>query len=160
MFVAAITAVFVDTGRANPYQPQEEKAYSTENPFYWEVAPLQMVPGKTENLQLRLHVPLGTAVYRDQLEVKVLEPDGLLTGAPDYPPTMILNESQRASDPRPRYNNDVIVFVPVTVPADYLGLRRINLQLRHQGCRGRLCFAPTTVVTEVVVTIEQSKDEG
>ncbi len=109
------------------------------DPFVWETPPtsLEGNPGKIE---LRLLVPAGMHVYRDQIEVHPIDTGGLTLGVPDFPPGELAPDP--AGDlPREMYSGDVIIYVPVS-PAP--GLHSVVFSATHQGCKPGLCFPPKT----------------
>jgi hypothetical protein len=138
---------------SNPYLDPPTLAVPTENPFEWEARKLVVGVSKVANLELVLHVPPGTEVYRDQLEVEVLYVDGVQAGQPDFPPPVQLASAADGQGQRPRYISDVIVYLPVT-GATAAGDGSVYLRTRHQGCRGRLCFPPVEGHLTAVVNTE------
>ncbi|MCO4743957.1 MAG: protein-disulfide reductase DsbD N-terminal domain-containing protein [Proteobacteria bacterium] len=105
-----------------------------EQPFVWETA---FDPAE-RRLVLTLTVPVGHTVYRDQVEVTVISAAGVALAKPDLP------AGERKPDPagqgaRELYSTDLVIFVPVK-----RGHGTVELELRHQGCKGGLCFAPVT----------------
>ena len=114
-----------------------------EDPFVWQVSPLTVAAGSMANVTLRLVVPPGDTVYRDQIDVVGHADAGLVVGAADLPPGRFHADPANGSDGRELYDMDVVVLVPVTVPrATAAGLVPLTLDLRHQGCRPGLCFPP------------------
>ena len=61
-------------------------AASQADPFQWTVQAPRLDPGASGEVRLTLHVPEGTVVYRDQLEVQVQQAHGLKAGEADFPP--------------------------------------------------------------------------
>jgi thiol:disulfide interchange protein len=127
------------------------------DPFGWQVAPLAMDPGTTGTLVLRLAVPAGTHVYRDQIDVQVADGAGLAVGKADLPPGLLgadpADADARTDAKRELYDQDVMIEVPITAPADARGLFTVLLDAHHQGCRPGLCYPPVTTRLEVMVHV-------
>ena len=121
---------------ANPYSLQATAVVQQDvDPFEWEASVSELRAGSEAVVELRLVVPDGFVVYRDQLEVIVLESDGLIVGEPDLPPALKRKDPADGADLRELYDSDVVVHVPVSAPGRAPGLARLVVQLRHQGCR-------------------------
>lgn len=137
---------------ANPYA-SPAPAEAAEDPFTWELSTLQLEPGKSGVLELHLHVPPGHTVYRDQLEVQVLDAGGLTAGDPSYPPGRVRQDPANGTETRELYDRDVIVHLPLTAQCTASGLVRLELRTRHQGCHGRLCHPPLELDHSVFVRV-------
>ena len=137
---------------ANPYAPSPPAALDQADPFEWTAAAVRVAPGGEALVQLRLVVPPGMVVYRDQLEITVVDAGGLSIGAPDLPPGLVKPDPVDGADLREQYDMDVVVNLPVRAGPEP-GLVRLVLSLRHQGCHGRLCHPPRTVEQGVWVHV-------
>lgn len=111
-------------GRSPPPPPPD--------PFTWTAT------ATAEAVRLVLHVPAGTHVYRDQIEISTVVTTGVVLTRPTLPAGVA--ETAPDGSVRERYDADVVITVPIAV-AD-AGRRDAVLLVRHQGCRGDLCWAP------------------
>ena len=137
------------TEAAVPSAPAAE-----EDPFRWEAEPGSVGAGESARLVLRLVVPPGTHVYRDQIEVVVKDAAGFTVGAPDFPPGLKKPDPATGSDERELYDMDVVLHLPVTAPAAG-GLAKIVVEVRHQGCRPGLCFPPKVSTLEILARVTE-----
>ncbi len=137
---------------ANPYA-REASAEASEDPFAWELGTLALQPGGSGVLELRLHVPPGHTVYRDQLDLQVLDAGGLVAGDPSFPPGRVREDPANGTERRELYNRDLVLHLPLTAPPTASGLARLRLRTRHQGCHGRLCHPPLEIDHSVFVRV-------
>lgn len=153
---------FLAIALANPYAPKPGAgpifevppvnpggiAAMTPDPFEWVAGPAKGVAGKDGRIVVRLLIPPDHDVWRDMVEVRVVDDGGLKLGLADLPPGIPVVEAD--GTPRERYRGEAVVWIPVgAAPA---GTRTVKLALSHQGCRPGLCFPPKT--SELVVTVE------
>lgn len=125
------------------------------DPFQWSVDAVRVAPGAHGMLVLKLTVPAGTHVFRDQLEVKITNMHGVRVGTPDLPPGFKFVDPDVG--PRERYDLDVLINVPVDVPAAVHGLIAVDFEVRHQGCKDGLCWAPKISALTAYVNAEGAK---
>jgi len=122
-----------------------------EDPFLWQFE-TAIFKGSSGRLELKLQVPPGTHLYRDQLSVtpSLDTPENTVAafGTPDFPPGE-LEPDPAGGPPREIYNGDVILYVPVQV--DGPGLWTAVLETTHQGCKPGLCFPPKQQTLSVLV---------
>jgi hypothetical protein len=123
------------------------------DPFMWEAEPLVLAPGETGQLVLRLVIPPGMHVYRDQVFVDLVDAAGLDVGATDLPSGERVPDPATGSDFRELYAMTSIVYVPVTAPKKATGMYSPRLLVRHQGCRPGLCFPPQATPLSVLVRV-------
>ncbi len=127
----------------------------TKDPFSWVVPTFELSEGGAGTLMLRLVVPTGTHVYRDGIEVNVTNAGGLVVGTPDLPPGIkLVDPGDPSNEVRELYDHDVLVAIPVTAPAGATGLHTIALDLRHQGCKPGLCYAPVQTPIGALVHVK------
>lgn len=127
---------------------------SEEDPFRWEAEVPTLAAGQEGKIVLRLVVPAGMHVYRDQLEVVVRDAAGFTVGAADFPPGRKMADPATGSDERELYDLDVLVHLPVTAPAAS-GLSKLAVEVRHQGCRPGLCFPPKTATLDLLARVTE-----
>ncbi len=136
-----------------PYAEGGAVALPAESdPFVWQVEPA-ILEGVDGRLSLRLVVPPGHVIYRDMLEIVVLDAGPLSVGAVDLPPAQVKEDPADGLDPRPLYPEDVVVWLPLHAPDGFLGGATLKVETRHQGCRPGLCFPPTTLTHDVLVAV-------
>ena len=129
--------------QANPWAapPPPVVATPESQPFRWQVPKVASAV-----VELTLEIPVGFAVYRDQLRIELSKGDVVL-GEPEWPEAKL---GQDPSDPertRALYDSAVSVRVPIES-----GSGEITLSLTHQGCRKGLCW-PSTVTEHTLVVI-------
>jgi hypothetical protein len=120
-------------------------AAPVDNPFRLEARDVSIAPGETGAVSVYLVVPPKHHVFRDVLQVTVTDASGLVVAEPIYPPGVMAPDTTGTNGglPRESYEADVIVDVPVTVPAGTpLGERDLGLHVRYQGCNEKSCFFP------------------
>lgn len=122
--------------------------------------PLQWVPGpnvlrgeRPGELEIVLDVPPGFHVYRDQLEVQVLDGADLHVGPPDIPPGMVRLVPGQDEVPREQYDTDIVVRIPARAADADPGLRTMQVRVRHQGCFAGHCYRPQERVLSVHVPV-------
>lgn len=106
-----------------------------KDPFVWS-APT--ITGE-RTVVFVLTVPEGYAVYRDELQVKVVSGKA---GEPRFPEPKLAVDPSNPEEWRALYDGDVRIELPVE-PGDLV------VELSHQGCRKGLCW-PHSVVTKTV----------
>ncbi|TNE85937.1 MAG: hypothetical protein EP330_23665 [Deltaproteobacteria bacterium] len=117
---------------AAPDRPPAEVA--VEDPFAWHTT----YDAEHTRIVATLTIPEGHTVYRDQVEIDVVDGGGAVLGKPDLPKGEVRPDPAGRA-PRELYAADLVVFLPVK-----RGDGVVKLSLRHQGCKGGLCFAPVT----------------
>ena len=128
--------------------------HGTHDPFSWQVPATEVNAGGATTLMLRLVVPPGTHVYRDGIEVRVIDPGGLVVGAPDLPPGLKqADPGDPTGDVRELYDSDVLIAIPVSSPSANTGLFTVALDLRHQGCKPGLCYPPVQTAIGALVHV-------
>lgn len=147
--MVGLAAIAGMAGRAvaNPYATggllgggEAPAAREGEDPFTWVATPLRATVGERTRAVVTLKVPTNHHVYRDQLSVMALGPEGLVVGHADLPPGVRGADPADPDDVRELYDRDVVIYVPVT--ARRAGAFTVRLQVRHQGCRVGLCHPP------------------
>lgn len=124
-----------------PYAERPPIEVADEDPFAWETR----YDAGARRIVATLTIPDGHTVYRDQVELSVAEAKGLVVGRPDLPPGEV-REDPAGREPRELYAADLVVYLPVK-----RGVGVVKLELRHQGCKGGLCFPPVSSERLVVV---------
>lgn len=118
---------------AAPASPVPAEVEASD-PFAWTAA----YEADHQRIVATLTIPEGHTVYRDQVEVAVLDGGGAVLGKPDLPPGEV-RPDPAGREERELYASDLVVYVPVK-----RGEGVVKLSLRHQGCKAGLCFAPET----------------
>jgi len=117
------------------------------DPFAWAAEPVSAVVGRPTTAKLRLVVPPGYRVYRDQVEVVGVGVAGLVVGAASLPPGKLIDDGEGGV--REGFDADVTVSVPIT--ASRAGSLPLRFDVRHQGCRTGLCYP--SVASSVSTTV-------
>lgn len=128
-------------------------ARAEENPFRVEIGDAVVSPGGTVPLVVTVVVPEGFHLYRDTMGVETLGADGVKVGPASFPPGLSKKDPANPAHLREQYEQDVIVEVPVTAPADATGAHTITLLVRYQGCKKNLCYFPQTDEVTAKVTV-------
>jgi hypothetical protein len=124
------------------------------DPFEWSPRPPVLQGELQGHVELRLRVPPGFTVYRDQLAVQVVDPGGLQVGEPDIPPGVFRHDPAKDVESREQYDTDVVVLIPVrTTARSARGLETFEVMVRHQGCIQGHCFAPVERRLQVHVPV-------
>ncbi|MEL6350002.1 MAG: protein-disulfide reductase DsbD domain-containing protein, partial [Myxococcota bacterium] len=118
----------------------------------------QLTTDQTAPVQVILTVPPGFHVYRDMLQVDVVDPDGLTLGPPDFPPGLMKTDPANPANQREQYDLDVIVDVPAT--AKTAGTYNPTFSVRFQACKDTLCFMPKTQEITIPVTVSAGQRSG
>ena len=133
-----------------PSAPQGAEA----DPFAWDVVSGPVSPGGEVVVKVRLVVPPGYHVYRDQLEVSVADGQDLKVGKADIPPGLKKADPADGTDTRELYETDVLIHLPIRAPKTIEGTHRsLVLVTRHQGCKDGLCYAPVEATHTLFVPI-------
>jgi hypothetical protein len=117
------------------------EARDTDNPFRVEAEVLKLDPKAAGALRITIAVPKDHHIYKDMVEVAVLESGGLKLGDPSLPPGLKKPDPADPSTTREVYDMDVIIEVPVgagTAPGTY----PVALLVTYQGCKKSLCWMP------------------
>jgi len=150
-----ILALALCAALANPYETQPAPVpVAQEDPLVWEIQPVNLTAGIPGQISVTLVVPDGWVVYRDMLEVDVEQgPASLFVGEPQFPPAKDDATDHDHAPGRPWYDHPVVVRVPVR--ADEAGLGQLMLKMRHQVCRGGLCYSPREARQTVFVNVTE-----
>jgi uncharacterized protein YyaL (SSP411 family) len=129
---------------------------------------LQVQPGQTFQIAVKLQIEKGWHLYGPNPEVKFVHPTSLTLeekeniqlGEFQYPP------GEKQDDPIVKesvaiYQNEVWLRVPVTVSKEAsLGETTLDLKLRTQACDTKKCLQPKTVVLKLPIEIVEKSDEA
>ena len=104
---------------------------------------MRLSAGASGRLRITIAVPRDHHIYRDMVEVAVVDPGGLKLGKPSFPPGLKKPDPADPSSMREVYDMDVIIEIPVEgvrSPGDY----PVLLSVTYQGCKKSLCWMPQT----------------
>ncbi|MFZ5475589.1 MAG: protein-disulfide reductase DsbD domain-containing protein [Myxococcota bacterium] len=128
-------------------------ARAVENPFRVEVADATVAPGGTAKIVVTVVVPKGFHVYRDMMDVTPVGAGKFTIGEESFPPGLMKEDPAAPGTQREQYEDDVIVEVPVTAPADATGTQDVALLVRYQGCKKNLCYFPQEEAVSAKVSV-------
>ncbi|MCB9777849.1 MAG: protein-disulfide reductase DsbD N-terminal domain-containing protein [Alphaproteobacteria bacterium] len=125
---------------------------ATSGPEIEVVGMVQPVaPGEQPPVVLTIVVPPGFHVYKDMVNVEVLDAGGLALGPASLPAGLMTSDPALPGNTREQYDFDVIIEVPVTAPPP-AGTHEARFSVRYQACKQSLCLFPNTV--EVVAGLK------
>jgi len=119
------------------------EARSTKNPFRVEAETLALAAGAAGRLRITIAVPKDHHIYRDMVEVVVIDAGGLELAEASYPPGLKKPDPADPATLRQVYDMDVIIEVPVAGVVKP-GVYPVTLQVTYQGCKKSLCWMPQT----------------
>lgn len=158
--LALVLSHWAYAGPDNPYAPQAKPANvqphrsnQTTDPFVWKALPPVLYGSEQREVELRLMVPQGFVVYRDQLRVKVVQHGRLRVGKPQIPQGQMRLRSGYDVEARELYEGDVVVRLPVSAGALEPGLATIDVLVSHQGCHRGVCFRPSETLMRVHIPV-------
>lgn len=102
-----------------------------------------LAPGKTAPLELTVVVPPGFHVYRDMLQVDLVDAGGLSLGPASLPPGLHAPDPAAPGQLREQYDFDAVVQVPL-LAAPPAGEHLATFDVRFQACSGGICLMPRT----------------
>ena len=127
-------------------------AHAEAPPFQAVAEPVAIEAGTDGVVNVIVTVPAGTTLYRDMMEVTVLDAGGLTLGEPSLPPGFSKTDPVTGA-PREIYELDVFVEIPVQ--AAPVGKHEVLVEARWQGCRGSLCYMPQTAQLTAEVEVAE-----
>ena len=133
---------------AGPYDKPALTVPVESNAFVWSGQNTTVGPSGGD-VQLGLSVPEGGRIYRDKIVVKE-RIDGPLTVHEVSLPVGVLRKDPAGETTRMLYTDDLELSVRVTGPP---GIHKLQLEVEHQGCIGRLCYPPTTQNLNLTVRV-------
>jgi len=122
---------------------------------------LTIKAGGTTDASVRLQIADGYHInanpasfsYLIATELQVAPAHGLNAGKPVYPAS-VSKKFQFAPQPLAVYEHEALIKLPVRAAADApKGTASLPAQVRVQACDEEKCFPPTTVKTDIPVTI-------
>lgn len=128
-------------------------AAPVKNPFLVQAEGATVAPSGQGVVSLTLVVPTEFHVFRDMMEVTVVDAAGLTIGQPSFPPGEQKPDPLNPGTLREQFDRDVIVEVPVTAPAKE-GTYLAVFNFRYQGCKETLCYMPATDRVEASVVVK------
>lgn len=135
-------------------------AAAQEDPFRVETTGAVAAPGKRAQVTITVVVPAGFHVYRDMMGVTTVDPAGLKVGEPSFPPGLDRPDPASPGKLRELYEQDVLVDVPVDVPAGVRpGAYALTFDVHYQGCKKNLCYFPARREVQATVTVPAAKGD-
>ncbi len=120
---------------------------------------VKLKAGASGATQVRLQIADGyhinanpaTFSYLKATELEVAAGAGLTPGKPAYPPP-VLKKFKFAPQPLAVYEHEAMIRVPLRAGATQ-GTQTLHTRVQVQACDEEKCFPPTTVETDIAVTI-------
>jgi thiol:disulfide interchange protein DsbD len=129
------------------------QARDAANPFRVEAESLQLSPGSAGALRITIAVPKDHHLYKDMVEVVVLESGGLKLGPASMPVGLKKPDPADPSTTREVYDMNVIIEVPVA-PVTAAGKYPLTFSITYQGCKKSLCWMPQTDEVRAIVRVK------
>jgi thiol:disulfide interchange protein len=127
-------------------------ALAEENPFRLEIVPPQ---GEEQSISFVVVVPEQHHIYREMLDIKVLESNGIDIHKVDFPQGEWMADPAAPESFREIYHETPII--PVTYGGE-LGTHDVRFEVTYQGCREGLCYPP--VIEEHSIKLEVHSNEN
>jgi hypothetical protein len=122
---------------------------STDPRMTWTAQPLTVYTGDEGRMGVDLALPVGFHVFKDDIQILVVDDGGLTLGAPVLPAPHPAGEDRAA----PWYEEGVHIEVPVVTAGVVPGVHLVQLQAEVRGCSARRCHAGTQESLEVYVQV-------
>ena len=129
------------------------EARDTKNPFRVEAELLKVAPGVAGALRITIAVPKNHHLYKDMVEVVVVQSGALKLGEASLPPGLSKPDPADPSATREVYDMDVIIEVPVAA-SKVEGSFPVDLSISYQGCKKSLCWMPQTEEIRAMVRVK------
>lgn len=149
-----------DTTTAAPPIPPTAKA-TPRQIVQASAAPVTLKQGGTGEAQVRLQIADGYHVnanpasfsYLKATEVEVAQGGGVAPGQPVYP-VAVTKKFQFASQPIAVYEHEAVIKLPLHASGTTTkGTQSLPVRVHVQACDEEVCYPPTTVETQLPVTI-------
>ncbi len=128
-------------------------ARDADNPFRVEAETLRLSPGAPGALRITIFVPKDHHLYRDMVEVEVVEASALKLGSASLPAGLKKPDPADPTETREVYDMNVIIEVPVS-PVKAQGGYPVTLSITYQGCKKSLCWMPQTEEVKALVQVK------
>ncbi len=112
------------------------------DPFRIEVGGIELPPGGSAAIEILMVIPEGHHIYGDMLEVRLDEPGIFGSGELDVPMGDLEPDPAFPDKKREVHHHTFTMKLPITAPDDASGEHELEVQVRYQGCKDKLCFLP------------------
>ncbi len=148
--LSALVALVV----ALPAVALAQQPVQAEDPFRVEIANIDLPAGGSADLGVLMVIPAEHHLYRDMLEIRMDEPGAFTLGEPDIPMGELEPDPAFPEKKREAYHESFTITVPISAPANAaLGDTEVELQVRYQGCKDKICFLPNERAVPVTLTV-------
>ena len=127
------------------------------SPFGASAADLVLEPGEEGAVEISFSIPAGTQIYRDRVEVMVLDNGGLAVGAPQLPPGVLGIDSVTGLDREIYESGTPPLLLPV---GPVTGEVELAVRVSWQGCQGSVCYLPEQVDLHPRVRVSEAGGQG
>lgn len=129
------------------------QARDADNPFRVEAETLKVSSGTAGALRITILVPKKHHLYRDMVEVEVVQSGALKLGSASLPAGLKKPDPADPSQTREVYDMNVIIEVPVR-PIKAAGSYPVTFSVTYQGCKESLCWMPQTEEVQALVKVK------
>lgn len=130
------------------------------DPFEWRVSPPALIGEEPGELELRLQVPDGFQLYRDQLRVTVIDPGTLSVGSPTVPSGSYIEPLDPDAPRREVLTGEIVVRMLVsTTELTAPGLAILDLLVEQQGCFAGRCLPPERRAIKALIPVRSADAE-
>ncbi len=132
-----------------------------EDPFRVEIGNIDVPAGGSADLSVLMVIPAEHHLYRDMIEVRMDQPGIFQLGQLDIPIGTLEPDPAFPDKKRESYHETFTITVPVSAPADaHVGDQEVEVQVRYQGCKHKICFLPNERSIPVTLTVTQGSSEA
>jgi thiol:disulfide interchange protein len=156
---AAIDASTTDLSAPDPKASPITVAITdpSPGPFTCVVDPYVVVrQGEVVAVEIRLQVPAGKKLYRDQVAVVVGSFGGLVAGTLVLP-AGVMHTDAWGGEPREVFDKDTVIVQPLNAPVGLSGRVDVSLEVQWQGCSDQMCFMPGGQSFNLPVRVKAAK---
>ncbi len=139
---------------ALPSQAWAQQPTGPADPFRVEIGDVDVPAGGSADLSVVMVIPEHHHLYRDMLEIRMDEPGSFTLGEPDIPMGELEPDPAFPEKKREAYHETFTITVPISAPAEAAaGDIEVELQVRYQGCKDKICFLPNERSVPVTLTV-------
>lgn len=137
-------------------------SFGFEDPFQlsWDETTRSVSPGETITLDLIFQIPPGHYLYKDKMDVRLVEGEGLTLVKVDYSPSIVRLD--------PFFKKEAEIFALQALATASLklsdtapvGKHQVLLEVLYQGCSSKLCFRQQSRKIQIPFKVREVRAEG